>query len=203
MESAQRIGRMKFMGVPELLIVAIALSMDAFAVAICQGLAMKRAGMKQAVAVGLYFGLFQAIMPFIGFECASYFAGYIEELDHWIAFVLLSVIGGNMVKEALSKDGDAPTMPCAEPELGPVKMIPLAIATSIDALAMGITFAVLRVRIVSAVSLIGLTTFAFSFAGVYIGHSFGARFEKKAELAGGLILIAIGAKILLEHIGML
>lgn len=183
----------------ELLILAIGLSMDAFAVAICKGLAIKEARVKHMIIAGAYFGGFQALMPVIGYLLGVNFKGLIERFDHWIAFFLLALIGGNMLREALSK-GEEEEL---NTSFGPKSMIPLAVATSIDALAVGVTFAFLQVRIIPAVSMIGITTFLFSLVGVKIGNIFGLKYKTKAEFAGGLILILIGLKILLEHLGIL
>ena len=162
--------------------------MDAFAVSICKGLSMRKVNKKQCLVIGLFFGGFQALMPFIGWVLGSQFEQYITSIDHWIAFILLGFIGGKMVMD---------------PPLDFKEMFILAIATSIDALAVGITFAFLQVPIVEAVSIIGITTFVISVIGVYVGNFFGNRYKKKAELAGGIILILIGLKILLEHLGIL
>lgn len=183
----------------ELLILAIGLSMDAFAVAICKGLAIKEARLKHMIIAGVYFGGFQALMPVIGYLLGVNFKGLIERFDHWIAFFLLALIGGNMLREALSK-GEEEEL---NTSFGPGSMIPLAVATSIDALAVGVTFAFLQVRIIPAVSMIGITTFLFSLVGVKIGNIFGLKYKTKAEFAGGVILILIGLKILLEHLGIL
>ena len=183
----------------ELFIVAVALSMDAFAVAICKGLSVKRATLKQAVCVGGYFGGFQAMMPLIGFLLGTAFASLITSIDHWIAFVLLGLIGGNMIREALSGDDDDEL----DDSFTVRTMIPLAVATSIDALATGVTFAALNVDIIPAVLFIGVTTFTFSALGLKIGNVFGAKFKSKAEFAGGLVLVLMGVKILLEHLGVI
>lgn len=185
------------MGLFSLLIIAIGLSMDAFAVSICKGLALKKAPLKKAMIAGLWFGGFQALMPLIGYLLGSQFESYITNLDHWIAFVLLSFIGGNMIKESFSKEEEEANSSFAFKE-----MFILSLATSIDALAVGVTFAFLRVDIVPAVLFIGIITFLFSTLGVKIGNLFGSRFKSKAELAGGLILILMGIKILLEHLGI-
>jgi len=187
------------MTILELVFIAIALSMDAFAVSICTGLTMPKAVIKKALAVGLYFGVFQAIMPLIGYMTASLFAEYIIEYDHWIAFILLCFLGGKMVHGSFRKS-EAST---EEMPVTPKVMLPLAIATSIDALAVGVSFSFLQVNILPAVLLIGMTTFIISFAGVKIGNVFGARYKSKAELAGGIILILIGLKILIDHLGVL
>ena len=181
----------------ELFFLAIGLSMDAFAVAICLGLNMKTSSLKKSFAVGLYFGFFQAVMPLIGYMTAMLFADKIVAYDHWIAFILLCVIGGKMVIGSLKKECDE--QPCDDIKtlLNPAQMLPLALATSIDALAVGISLALLHVSIIPAVSFIGITTLVISMAGVKIGNAFGAKFKSKAELAGGVILILIGVKILL------
>ena len=184
----------------EIFLVAIGLSMDAFAVAICKGLAMPQINKKQTLLIGAYFGVFQALMPLIGYFLGVQFREYITSVDHWIAFVLLALIGAKMLHEALSGGEEAGSN---DASLSFRAMLPLAVATSIDALAVGVTFAFLRVQIVPAVASIGAITFALSFAGVKIGNVFGDRFEKKAEICGGVILILIGAKILLEHLGIL
>ncbi len=186
------------MSLTELFIIAVGLSMDAFAVAVCKGLAMPKMSWKGAVIVGLYFGGFQGGMPFIGWLLGSRFREAITAYDHWIAFILLSLIGANMIKESMEKDVE-----CTDACLKPRSMILLAVATSIDALAVGITFAFLRVDILTSVGLIGVTTFALSIVGVAVGHRFGARYEKPATVAGGIVLILIGLKILLEHLGII
>ena len=181
----------------ELLILAIGVSMDAFAVAVCKGLAMKKLSLKKAGIVGLYFGLFQAGMPLLGYILGIRFQSKIEAIDHWIAFVLLLVIGGNMIKEAFSNEEE-----CANDSLAFKVMVILAIATSIDALAVGITFACLKVNIIPAITFIGITTFLLSMVGVKIGNVFGVKHKSKAEFAGGIILIILGTKILFEHLGL-
>ena len=196
------------MGIGELLILAVGVSMDAFAVSICKGLAMKRATLKASMTCGVWFGGFQALMPTIGFFLGTLFAEAIQNIDHWVAFVLLGIIGINMLKEAFEKtecsccsvDG------CGEQnaDLSVKTMFIMAVATSIDALAVGISLAMAgNVNIWLAALLIGICTWGFSAAGVQIGNLFGSRFEKKAQLAGGLILILLGAKILLEHLGVI
>ncbi len=186
------------MSLGSLFIIAVGLSMDACAVAICKGLAMQKASLKKAMIVGLWFGGFQGLMPAFGYLLGSQFEQYIVSIDHWIAFVLLSFIGGNMIKEALSKEEDE-----ADDSLAVKDMLLLAVATSIDALAVGVTFAFLQVQIVPAVSFIGIITFVLSTIGVKIGNLFGCKFKSKAVLAGGIILIIMGTKILLEHLGIL
>ena len=186
------------MGLLELFILAVGLSMDAFAVSVCKGLAMPKITLKKTLIVGLWFGGFQALMPAIGYFLGVQFRDKITAIDHWIAFILLGLIGANMIKEACSGDCEE------ENESLDIKtMFLLAVATSIDALAVGITFAFLNVRLLSAVSFIGVTTFALSAMGVKIGNVFGTRYKAKAELAGGVILILLGLKILLEHLGIL
>ncbi len=186
----------------ELLLIGVGLSMDAFAVAICKGLGMSRLNMKQASVIALFFGAFQAIMPFIGWAAGSWLADLITPIDHWVAFVLLAFVGGKMLWDAFhEQDDDDPDEMDAKLDLKELLM--LAIATSIDALAVGITFAFLQVSIVPSITIIGCTTFVISFAGVAVGHIFGARFEKPATIVGGVVLILIGVKILLEHLGVL
>lgn len=183
------------MGLVELIILSVGLAMDAFAVSICKGLAMKKMKWKNAIIIGLYFGIFQAIMPLIGYLLGVKFQSAITSIDHWIAFVLLVGIGANMIREAMSKEKEE-----ASDSIKVKDMLILAIATSIDALAIGITFAFLEVNITLAVSLIGIITFIISVIGVKIGNIFGDKYEKKAELAGGIILIGLGIKILIEHL---
>lgn len=190
------------MGLLELFLIAVGLSMDAFAVAICKGLCMKRCTWGKGAIVGLYFGIFQGGMPLIGYFLGVQFKNMITSIDHWIAFVLLSLIGVNMVKEALTDDEEEETCKADGDELAVKEMLGLAVATSIDALAVGVTFAFLQVQIVPAVSFIGATTFLISMAGVKIGNIFGAKYKTKAEFAGGVILILMGLKILLEHLGI-
>lgn len=186
-----------------LLLMGAGLSMDAFAVSICKGLSMRKVNKKQCLVIGLFVGGFQALMPFIGWVLGSQFEQYITSIDHWIAFILLGFIGGKMVVEAIREKDEAVEVGKMDPPLDLKEMFILAIATSIDALAVGITFAFLQVPIVEAVSIIGITTFVISVIGVYVGNFFGNRYKKKAELAGGIILILIGLKILLEHLGIL
>ena len=182
------------MSLIELFIIAVGLSMDAFAVSICKGLSMQKMSWKNAVIVGLYFGGFQAGMPLIGYILGSQFKNAITSIDHWIAFILLGIIGFNMIRESLNQEEEF--VDCS---VSPGNMILLAIATSIDALAVGVTFAFLQVRIVPAVSFIGSTTFILSIIGVKVGNVFGTKYKSKAEFAGGLILVIMGVKILLEH----
>lgn len=178
----------------ELLIIAVGVSMDAFAVSICKGLSAPRLKVGNAAVTGLWFGGFQALMPVVGYFLGVSFADFVSSVDHWIAFVLLGIIGGNMIKESFDKES------CdIAPDFSVKAMFPLAIATSIDALAIGVSMAFLGVNIWTAVLLIGITTGLFSFAGVYIGKFFGCRYKSKAEFTGGFILLAMGLKILLEH----
>ncbi len=184
----------------ELFVIALALSMDAFAVSVCKGLSAGRCGPGGAVRCGLWFGGFQALMPLAGFALGVRFAGLIERIDHWAAFFLLGLIGANMVREAVWGTEEADAAPA---DFGPAALLPLAVATSIDALAVGVTFAFLQVNILRAAGIIGLVTFALSAAGVWVGGRFGGRFGRPAGLAGGLLLIAMGCKVLLEHLGFL
>lgn len=181
----------------ELFLIAVGLSMDAFAVSVCKGLSVKRLSPKHALLVGIYFGGFQFLMPVIGYLLGFRFEHIITNIDHWIAFVLLAFIGGNMIKESFGKSEEL------NDDFSFKTMLMMAVATSIDALAVGITFAFLSVRILPAAGLIGITTFIISGAGIYIGNVFGAKYKSKAELAGGVILILIGVKILLEHLGII
>lgn len=194
----------------ELFLTAIGVAMDAFAVAISKGLSLKKTSFKSSIIVGLYFGIFQAVMPFIGYLLGVQFQDKITVIDHWIALVLLGIIGFNMIKESRKETGEASdeiamdvTYEITDNRLDFKTMFFLAIATSIDALAVGVTFAFLKVNIVPAVSFIGIVTFVFSFIGVKIGNIFGRRFKSKAESVGGLILIGMGVKILLEHLGII
>lgn len=186
----------------EIFMIGVGLSMDAFAVAICKGLNMRKLEKLQTLVIALFFGGFQALMPFIGWLLGKQFEEYITSFDHWIAFVLLAFIGGKMIWDVFH---DKEEENCCEGngKLDIKELFMLAIATSIDALAVGISFAFLQVNIAFAVSLIGCTTFVISAAGVFIGHKFGNKYEDKASLAGGIILILIGLKILLEHLGII
>ena len=182
------------MHIAEILIIAVGVSMDAFAVSICKGLSVQTLRPKHAALTALWFGGFQALMPLVGYFLGVSFADFVSSIDHWIAFILLGIIGGNMIKESFSKDG------CEHsPDFSANAMFPLAVATSIDALAIGVSLAFLRVDIWSAVLIIGLITGAFSAAGVCLGKFFGCRFKSRAEFVGGFILVAMGLKILLEH----
>ena len=194
------------MGFIELFLIAVGLSMDAFAVSVCKGLSVKKVGVKHAALAGLYFGGFQFLMPVIGYLLGFRFESVIETVDHWVAFVLLAFIGGSMIRESFGKNEEM------NDDFGVKTMLLMAVATSIDALAVGITFACVPVEIIAAsqlvntlvaVCLIGVTTFVISCAGVKAGSVFGSRYKSKAEFTGGAILILIGVKILLEHLGVL
>ena len=180
----------------ELFILSLGLAMDAFAVAVSKGLSIKKFTLKSTLLIGLYFGGFQALMPYIGYLLGSQFESKITAIDHWIAFILLVFIGGNMIREAFDTDTDEDT----DSSLSFRAMLPLAIATSIDALAAGITFAFLQINIIYAITTIGLCTFILSVAGVKIGNVFGTKYSSKAELAGGIVLILIAFKILISHL---
>lgn len=183
------------MSLVELFIIAVGLSMDAFAVSICKGLSLARMNWKNAAVVGIYFGGFQAVMPFFGYILGSQFKNSITSIDHWIAFILLGIIGFNMIRESMNKEEES-----CDASLAPGNMILLAIATSIDALAVGVTFAFLQVSIIPAVTFIGITTFTLALTGVKVGNVFGCKYKSKAEYAGGLILILMGINILIEHL---
>lgn len=185
------------MSILDLFILAVGLSMDAFAVSVCKGLSLGKIKPKHMCIAGAWFGGFQALMPLIGYFLGSFFAEMIEKYDHWVAFVLLAIIGGNMIKESFGKDEKV------DSSMDVKSMLLLAIATSIDALAVGVTFAFLQVQIVPAVSFIGVITFIFSAVGVKIGSLFGTKYKSKAELFGVIVLVLIGIKILLEGIGVL
>lgn len=189
------------MGFVELFLIGVGLSMDAFAVSICKGLNMKKINYKHALIIGGFFGGFQALMPFLGWALGSRFEQYIESIDHWIAFILLTFIGGKMVYESIKGGDDEESS--HEDKLDLKELFILAVATSIDALAAGVTFAFLEVSIVPSITLIGITTFVISVGGVVIGNRFGSKYKNKAEIAGGIILILIGLKILLEGVGIL
>lgn len=185
----------------EFLLLGVGLAMDAFAVSICKGLAMRKVNKKQAVIIALFFGGFQAIMPVIGWLLCKGFQTYIEAFDHWIAFALLAFIGMKMIIETLSEKEEDIVVEKMDPPLDMKEMFMLAIATSIDALAVGISLAALDRTIVESATIIGVVTFIISIVGVYIGNFFGNRYKKRAELAGGIILVLIGVKILCEHMG--
>lgn len=183
------------MNLVELIFIAVAVSMDAFAVSICKGMSLCTIKPVHTLKVGLWFGGFQALMPLIGYFCGSSFSDFVSSVDHWIAFVLLGIIGFNMIKESFSKN----ECDC-NPDLTFKTMLALAVATSIDALAIGVTFAFLKVRILLPVLLIGVTTMLFSMVGINVGHLFGNKYKSKAEFAGGLILIVMGVRMLIEHL---
>lgn len=189
------------MGAAELFLVAAGLSMDAFAVSVCKGLKMKKVNKLHCGIIALFFGGFQALMPLIGWFLGKQFESYITSIDHWIAFLLLVLIGGNMIKESRKKEEEEVIK--SDSRLNIKELFVLAVATSIDALAVGITFAFLKVDILLAVIIIGIITLVLSAIGVFIGNIFGIRYKDKAELAGGAILILIGCKILVEHLGIL
>lgn len=186
------------MGLLELFVIAVGLSMDAFAVSICKGLSVRELKPKHALTVGVYFGGFQMLMPLIGFALGVRFQSFITSIDHWIAFLLLGLIGANMIRESREQDEEN-----LSDSFSFGTMLPLAVATSIDALAVGVTFAFLQVSILPAVCFIGATTFILSCIGIRIGHVFGLKYKSRAELFGGAVLILMGIKILLEHLGVL
>ncbi|MBQ6169359.1 manganese efflux pump MntP family protein [Ruminococcus sp.] len=188
------------MGITELLLISVGLAMDAFSVSVCKGLSMKKLDLKGGVITALFFGAFQAFMPVIGYFLGSRFADFISSFSHWVSFGLLAVIGGKMMIEAI-KGGDDESE--NEYRLNIKELFVLAVATSIDALAVGIVFAAEKTPVITSVTIIGAVTFLLSLAGVYIGHRFGSKYEKKAELAGGAILIIIGVKLLLEGLGVI
>ena len=187
----------------ELFLLGVGLSMDAFAVSVCEGLGMRKLNKKQALIIGLYFGGFQALMPFVGWLLGSQFQKYITSIDHWIAFILLGFIGGKMMIEAVREWNEEEVVDVMDAPIDHKNMLVLAVATSIDALTVGITFAFLGTPIVEAITIIGITTMVISIAGVVVGNFFGSRYKSKAEFIGGLILVLLGLKILLEHLGIL
>ena len=187
----------------ELFLLGVWLSMDAFAVSVCNGLGMRNLNKKKALIIGLYFGVFQALMPFVGWLLGSQFQKYITSIDHWIAFILLGFIGGKMMIEAVREWNEEEVVDVMDAPIDHKNMLVLAVATSIDALAVGITFAFLGTPIVEAITIIGITTMVISIAGVVVGNFFGSRYKSKAEFIGGLILVLLGLKILLEHLGIL
>ena len=184
------------MSIIEIALIGVGLAMDAFAVSICKGLAMRRMNYKKAIIIAAFFGVFQALMPALGYVLGTTFDNKIAAIDHWIAFILLALIGANMIKEALSSDDDE----CQDDSLRLGDLIMLSIATSIDALAVGITFAFFNVSLLLSVSMIGIIAFIICVIGVKVGNVFGEKYKSKAELAGGLILIVMGAKILIDHL---
>jgi len=193
----KKIGEIK-MELFEIIAIGIGLAMDAFAVSICKGLSMKKIDWKKAIIIALYFGIFQALMPVLGYFLGSTFSSFVQSVDHWIAFILLAIIGGNMIKDSTDDEVEK-----RNDKVDVKTMLLLAIATSIDALAVGVTFAFFEVNLLLSISIIGIITFVLSFLGVIIGNKFGDKFQNRAELAGGIVLIIIGLKILLEHLGIL
>ena len=193
----KKIGEIK-MELFEIIAIGIGLAMDAFAVSICKGLSMKKIDWKKAIIIALYFGIFQALMPILGYFLGSTFSSFVQSVDHWIAFILLAIIGGNMIKDSTDDEVEK-----RNDKVDVKTMLLLAIATSIDALAVGVTFAFFEVNLLLSISIIGIITFVLSFFGVIIGNKFGDKFQNRAELAGGIVLIIIGLKILLEHLGIL
>ena len=185
------------MSIAEILILSVGLAMDACVISVCKGLSVRRVMLRHAFCVGLYFGIFQGLMPLIGYLLGTNFASLIVSVDHWIAFSLLSVLGLNMIKESFEE------AECQNPSFSVKVMLPMAIATSIDALAIGISFAFLNVAVIPAVCSIAIITFALSVAGIYVGNIFGAKYKSKAEMVGGLVLVCMGIKILFEHLGIL
>lgn len=186
------------MSATTILLISIGLAMDAFAVAICKGLSMKKMNWNKAIIVGLYFGFFQAVMPMVGYFLGTTFEKSVTNIDHWIALILLVAIGGNMIREAIKNDSEN-----YNDSIKVKDMVVLAIATSIDAMAIGMTFACLNIKIIRPVVSIGIITFILSVIGVKIGNEFGSKYKNKAQIAGGLILILLGIKIVLEHLGIL
>lgn len=186
------------MGFIEIFLTALGLSMDACATSICKGLSMKKYNIKKGLIIGLYFGIFQGLMPVIGYLLGTSFENFITKIDHWVAFVLLSTIGAKMIFDAFSNDKDS-----TNDSVDFKTMLPLAVATSIDALAIGITLAFLKVNIILSAIIIGITTFIMSFLGSKLGNKFGSKYEKKAQILGGIILIFLGIKILLEHLSII
>ena len=193
----KKIGEIK-MELFEIIAIGVGLAMDAFAVSICKGLSMKKIDWKKAIIIALYFGIFQALMPILGYFLGSTFSSFVQSVDHWIAFILLAIIGGNMIKDSTDDEVEK-----RNDKVDVKTMLLLAIATSIDALAVGVTFAFFEVNLLLSISIIGIITFVLSFLGVIIGNKFGDKFQNRAELAGGIVLIIIGLKILLEHLGIL
>ena len=187
----------------ELFLLGVGLSMDAFAVSVCKGLGMRKLNKKQALIIGLYFGGFQALMPLLGWALGKQFQKYITSIDHWIAFILLGFIGGKMMIEAVREWNEEEVVDVMDAPIDHKNMLVLAVATSIDALTVGITFAFLGTPIVEAITIIGITTMVISIAGVVVGNFFGSKYKSKAEFIGGLILVLLGLKILLEHLGIL
>ena len=188
------------MGLIELFLIAVGLSMDAFAVSICKGLGMRKVNKKQALVIGLFFGGFQALMPFVGWLLVSHVEKYITSIDHWIAFILLGIIGGKMIVESVKPDKEDDEVKEMDAPLDLKEMFVLAVATRIDALAVGITFAFLDTPILEAITIIGITTMIISIVGVVIGNYFGGKYKHKAELVGGILLVLLGVRILIQHL---
>ena len=186
------------MGIFEISLIGLSLAMDAFAVSICKGLSMKKIDFKKAIIIALYFGIFQALMPVLGYFLGSTLSSFVKSVDHWVAFILLAIIGGNMIKDSTDDEIEK-----RNDNIDVKTMLLLAIATSIDAFAVGVTFAFFEVNLLFSISIIGIITFVLSFLGVIIGNKFGDKLQNRAELAGGIVLIIIGLKILLEHLGIL
>ena len=182
----------------EIIVIGIGLAMDAFAVSVCKGLAMKKLDCKKAIIIAVYFGIFQTLMPVLGYFLGSTLSSFVQQVDHWIAFILLVLIGGNMIKDSTDDEEEK-----RNDRVDVKTMVLLAIATSIDALAVGVTFAFFEVNLLLSILIIGIITFTLSVLGVVIGNKFGDKFQNRAELAGGIILIVIGLKILLEHLGVM
>ena len=182
----------------EIIVIGIGLAMDAFAVSVCKGLSMKKLDWKKAIIIALYFGIFQALMPVFGYYLGSTFSSFVQQVDHWIAFILLAIIGGNMIKDSTDDEEEK-----RNDRVDVRTMVLLAIATSIDAFAIGVTFAFFEVNLLLSISIIGIITLVLSIIGVVIGNKFGDKFQNKAELTGGIILIIIGLKILFEHLEIL
>ena len=186
------------MSVLEIFLIGVSLSMDAFAVSLCKGLSMKELNVRSCLIIGLYFGLFQGIMPLIGYYLGETFESTITSIDHWATFIMLLIVGINMIRETLSNE-----VSTINDEIDFKTMIPLAIATSIDALAVGITFSFFEINIFASIILIALTTFTLSVIGTYIGNKFGSKYSKVSSIIGGIILIILGTKILFEHLGLI
>ena len=191
------------MSILEILLLGVGLAMDAFAVSVCKGLAMRKVNIKQTAVIALFFGGFQALMPLLGYFLGSTFAAHVKQVDHWIAFILLAYIGGKMIADAIREMKEVPEVDELDPPLNIPELFIMAIATSIDALAVGVTFSFMEVNIFLAVSVIGIVTFVLSAIAVFIGNIFGVRFRTIAQVAGGAILVLLGTRILLTHLGIL
>ena len=191
------------MSILEILLLGVGLAMDAFAVSVCKGLAMRKVNIKQTAVIALFFGGFQALMPLLGYFLGSTFAAHVKQVDHWIAFILLAYIGGKMIADAIREMKEVPEVDKLDPPLNIPELFIMAIATSIDALAVGVTFSFMEVNIFLAVSVIGIVTFVLSAIAVFIGNIFGVRFRTIAQVAGGAILVLLGTRILLTHLGII